>query len=421
MKLAQRYNRANLLTSFIILVITGVIYYIAIHFILTNKLDKDLVIEEKEIQAYVEHYNELPSPGDFLHQKVTYAKLDGKTAVNRNLFYDDYYNEKEKETEPGRTLITSVKVNGAYYQINISKSRVESEDLVRLIFFITLAVTVLLLVSLLLINRFLLQSIWRPFYAILNMMKAFNLTAKTDIKSQKTNIDEFNELNLAVNSMADSVKKDYRELKTFTDNASHEMMTPLAIINSKLDLLLQGEALNPQQGELIDEIYNAVGRLRRLNHSLLLLAKIENKLVPEQENFNLKTIILEKIKLFQEFLQAKNITLGQDLIDKEIIMSKYLADILLNNLFSNAIRHNHLNGKIFIQLTSHELLISNTSNEPVLDHHQAFERFYKTPSSDGMGLGLAIIKQIAIQYNFQVTYGHQTDLHVFRLNFNTTT
>ncbi|RZK57971.1 MAG: HAMP domain-containing histidine kinase [Pedobacter sp.] len=416
MKLAQRYNRANLLTSFIILVITGIIYYIVIHFILTNKLDKDLVIEEKEIQAYVQNYSKLPSPGDFLHQKVTYLKLGGKT-VNRNFIYNDYYDEKEKQTEPGRTLITSVILNGENYQVNITKSRVESDDLVRLIFFITLAVTVLLLISLLLINRFLLKSIWRPFYATLSMMKAFNLTAKAEIKAQHTNVDEFNELNMAVSSMAESVKKDYRELKTFTDNASHEMMTPLAVINSKLDLLLQGEALNTQQGELIDEIYNAVGRLGRLNHSLLLLAKIENKLIPDQETFNLKDLVLEKIKLFQELLQGKQIKLIQNLTDKEIMMSKYLADILLNNLLSNAIRHNYNNGSITIEINKEELIISNTSNEAVLDHGQAFERFYKAPSSEGMGLGLAIVKQIATLHQFKIAYSHQQDLHIFRLTF----
>ncbi|TCC89203.1 HAMP domain-containing histidine kinase [Pedobacter frigiditerrae] len=416
MKLAQRYNRANLLTSSIILVITGVIYYIAIHFILTNKLDKDLVIEEKEIQAYVLNYGKLPSPGDFLHQKVAYVKL-GNKKVNRNFFYDNYNRANEKESEPGRTLITSVIVNGQNYQVSISKSRAESEDLIRLIFFITLAVTILLLVSLLLINRFLLQSIWRPFYATLNTMKAFNLTAKTDIKAQQTNIEEFNELNIAVGSMADSVKKDYKELKTFTDNASHEMMTPLAVINSKLDLLLQGEALNPQQGELIDEIYNSVGRLGRLNHSLLLLAKIENKLIPEQETFNLKDLIVEKIKLFQELVNGKNITLTQNLLDKEIMMSKYLADILLNNLLSNAIRHNYNNGTITIDLNKTELIISNTSKDNTLDQAQAFERFYKTPSSEGMGLGLAMVKQIAGLHQFDITYTYQDKLHIFCLTF----
>lgn len=417
MKLAQRYNRANLFTSLIILMITGIIYYIVIHFILTGKLDRDLVIEEKEIEAYVKNYGKLPSPGDFLHQKVTYHQLAIGQTVERNFFYDNFYNEKEKENEPGRSLVTSVELKKEKYQVTISKSRVESEDLVRLIFMITVAVTILLLVSLLLINRFVLQRIWSPFYSTLSMMKAFNITQKEEMNAQHTKIDEFNELNTAVQSMAARVKKDYSELKTFTDNASHEMMTPLAIINSKLDLLLQGSPLEPLQGELIDEIYHAVGRLGRLNNSLLLLAKIENKLVPEQEVFNLGEFVRQKINQFQELLENKKITVIENIVDKEVIMSRYLADILLNNLFSNAIRHNYLNGQITISLNKHSLTISNTGIENALDNNMAFERFYKTPTSEGMGLGLAIVKQIANLHNYEIAYRFADSKHIFELIF----
>lgn len=417
MRLAQRYNRANLFTSLLILMITGVIYYIVIHFILTNKLDRDLVIEEKEIEAYVVNYHKLPSPGDFLHQKVSYQKLAAGQPIERSFFYDSFYNESEKENEPGRSLVTSVKLNGAHYQVTISKSRAEAEDLVRLIFMITLAVTVLLLVSLLLINRFVLQRIWSPFYSTLSMMKAFNITQKEEITAQHTKIDEFNELNTAVMSMADRVKKDYSDLKTFTDNASHEMMTPLAVINSKLDLLLQGKPLDPEQGKLIDEVYHAVRRLGRLNNSLLLLAKIENKLMPEQETFAFAALVQQKLEQFKELLENKQITVVLHIQDKEVTMSKYLADILFSNLLSNAIRHNRLNGQIEISLNEHALSISNTGTATALDGNLAFERFYKTPSSEGMGLGLAIVKQIAALHHYQVNYYFADDKHTFVLTF----
>ncbi|MFW0715396.1 sensor histidine kinase [Pedobacter sp. N23S346] len=417
MKLAQRYNRTNLFISFIILMITGVIYYIAIHFILTGKLDRDLVIEEKEIEAYVSNYGKLPAPGDFLHQKVTYRKLATGQIIERNFLYEDFYNKAEKENEAGRSLITSVNLKGENFQVTISKSRVESDDLVRLIFMITLAVTVLLLISLSLINRFVLQRIWSPFYSTLNMMKAFNITQKEEIIAQHTKIDEFNELNTAVLSMADRVKKDYSKLKTFTDNASHEIMTPLAIINNKLDLLLQGKPLDLEQGKLIDEIYHAVGRLSRLNNSLILLAKIENNLIPEQESVDLKGLINQKIDQFQELLDNKNITLIKDLQDKKVVISRYLVDILLNNLLSNAIRHNIANGKIEIKLDSRSLKISNTGSVEALDGNLAFERFYKISTSEGMGLGLAIVKQIATLHNYSVTYNFAEGRHIFSIEF----
>ena len=416
MKLAQRYNRANLITSFIILTITGVIYYIAIHFILTRNLDKDLAIEEREIEAYVNNYGKLPSPGDFLHQKVTYQKLTSGKSVERNFFYDDFYNETEKEKEPGRSLITTVNLKGDNYQVKVSKSRVESEDLIQLILMITLAVTILLLVSLLLINRFVLQRIWSPFYSTLGMMKAFNITQKEEIKPQQTKIDEFNELNDSAHAMAARVRKDYKELKSFTDNASHEMMTPLAIVNSKLDSLLQTGTFSTSQGAILEDIYHAIGRLIKLNQSLLLLAKIENNLISDVQDIDMQQLAQDKVLQFQELFEKDNLIIVQELKPSKVRMSKYLADILLNNLFANAIRHNHSGGSIKFILQSGFLTISNTGKSEELDN-QLFERFSKSAASEGMGLGLAISKQICTLYGFSITYQHLESKHQFMVKF----
>lgn len=417
MKLAQRYNRVNIFTSFIILVITGLIYYLTIHYILTQKLDSDLKIEEEEIGAYAKNYGKLPFPGDFLNQQVKYKKLGQDKKVQRSFLYTEYYDAKEKETEPGRTLVTSIKIGEKTFQVNITKSRVESEDLMQFILLITVGVTLLLLVSLLLINRLLLQRIWRPFYHTLNMMKDFNLTATTAIGIEQTNIDEFNELSNAAAGMAESVNKDYKELKSFTDNASHEMMTPLAVIRAKLDLLLQGEPFSNKQGQLVEEIYNSVGKLGRLNQSLILLAKIENKLVPELEELDLKNLINQKVAHFNELLIAKEITIEVNLTEKSVMMSSYLADILLNNLFANAIRHNTIGGNIFIKLTAQELTFANTGNPIALNDLLAFDRFQKNPSSEGMGLGLAIVKQIVALHKMEINYKFEDGLHIFTIRF----
>lgn len=416
MKLAQRYNRANLITSLIILMITGVIYYVAIHLILTGDLDKDLGIEEKEIEAYVDNYSKLPSPGDFLHQKVTYHRLAPGSKIARSFFYADYYNETEKENEPGRSLVTTVTVNGENYKVTISKSRVEAEDLIQLIFLITLAVTILLLVSLLLINRFVLRRIWSPFYATLNMMKAFNITQREEIKPLPTKIDEFNELNDSANVMAASVRKDYRELRSFTDNASHEMMTPLAIVNSKLDSLLQTGTFSTSQGAILEDIYNAIGRLIKLNQSLLLLAKIENNLISDLQDIDMRQLVSEKVTQFHELFEKDSLTLTHQLAPCQVRMSKYLADMLLNNLFANAVRHNHSGGTITITLQSGLLQVSNTGKSEQLSG-LVFDRFSKSSLSEGTGLGLAISKQICTLYGFVLDYNYVANMHQFSVKF----
>ncbi len=417
MKLAAKYNRVTLIASIIVFLFTGVIYYSVIHYILTGQLDKDLAIEEDEIAAYVKTYGKLPLAGSFKEQKVSYHLIDPNHDFERRYFYNDYFNESEQRIEPGRSLIRTIDVKGKLYSVTVTKSRLEAEDLVRIIFLITLSVTILLLITLLLINRFILNNIWKPFYGILLQMKAFNLADKNDIRIEPTKIDEFAELNAAVATMSLRVKQDYRELKSFTDNASHEMMTPLAVINSKLDTLIQTETFSDSQGELIEDIYIAVGKLSRLNQSLLMLAKIENNLIGDQETINLDELISQKTRQFQELLQSQNLNLKTELAIKKINMNKHLADMLVNNLLSNAIRHNYKGGEIFIQLNDSQLTISNTGSAAALVVNKVFERFYKNAASEGMGLGLAISNQICNLYHFKLNYTYQDTKHTFRVSF----
>ncbi|KIO75279.1 histidine kinase [Pedobacter lusitanus] len=417
MKLAQKYNRVNLFTTLIILVMSGAIYYFAIHYILTSKLDNDLKIEEEEIIASVQKYNKLPLPSDFKDQKVTYKELGTTEEVERYFVNTSYYNQDEKDSEPGRSLITTVKAGDRSYAVTITKSSLEAEDLVRLIFLITLGVIILLLISLTVVNRFILSSLWRPFYDILKQLKAFNLADKNEVSVQQTQIDEFQELNQSVIAMSARVRQDYKELKSFTDNASHEMMTPLAVINSKLDTLIQTEALSDRQGELIEDVYLAVNKLSRLNQSLLLLAKIENNLIKDEEDVSLDILVAQKLRQFNELFIANEIQVEKKLEARQLYMSKYLADIMLNNLINNAIRHNVQNGEILVELSAGVLSISNTGAGKALDGNRPFERFYKDPASEGAGLGLAITSQICNLYHYKLSYSYRAGRHIFSIKF----
>lgn len=417
MKLAQKYNRANLYTSLIILVLSGAVYYFAIHYILTQKLDQDLKIEEEEVLAYAAKYKKLPIPNDFKDQRISYELLEKGAQRERYYSHNLYFKQNDKAAEPGRSLITTIKLNGDLYRVSITKSSLEAEDLVRLIFLITLCVIIVLLLSLMVINRFLLSSLWRPFYETLKHLKAFNLADNNEFSVDPTQIDEFEELNQSVLVMAKRARHDYKELKSFTDNASHEMMTPLAVINSKLDTLIQTEALSDKQGELIADVYLAVSRLSRLNQSLLLMAKIENRLIEDEENIEFDTLIKLKIRQFHELLQANSIEVILQLEHREVYMNKHLADILLNNLISNAIRHNNDHGNITMQLNQYGLSVCNTGPATALDDSKAFERFYKDASSDGSGLGLAISKQICNLYGFKLDYLYVFPQHIFRVEF----
>lgn len=428
MKLLALYNRVNIITTVIVMLITGIIYYQAISWILTNQKDKDLKVEEREIFDYVKLNNHLPQTFESNDQQITFSEAR-PGSVKREFINTMYFKRWDKdntykkhrhrhtgEYESGRGLISSVLVGDKYYKILIVESKVETEDLIRLIFTITICVILFLLLTLLITNRLILNRLWQPFYNTMKELKLFNIADSKEISKLDTNIEEFKELNHAVLDMAAKARHDYKDLKTFTENASHELLTPIAVINSKLDTLIQTENFSDRQSKLLNDLYGAVSRLNRLNQSLLLLVKIENRLLHEKQEINLRELVEEMIIQFEEIFQDKDLKISYNLEDKEIIGSRYLAEILLSNLISNAIRHNYKGGEIIINLTKENLIIQNTgSDQPLPD--EIFTRFHKSSGSEGSGLGLTISRQISGNFGFSLNYYFRDGYHTFIVDF----
>jgi signal transduction histidine kinase len=415
MKLFTRYNRITMMLTAMVMLVMGIIYYYVISGILTSQVDKDLDLEEQEIFSYVKQYRTLPKVYEPDHQFIYFTP---ETKPVKRRYIDTRYKEPDdNELEPARGLISSVTLNGKQYQIRIIQSTVETEDLIQVIFLITAGVIAILLLVLQIINRIVLNKLWRPFYTVLNQLKLFSLSKQAIVNDTDTEIDEFKELNGAVTSMSARVVEDYLQLKTFTENAAHELMTPIAIINSKLDTLLQTDQFSDKQGLLLKDLYETIARLTRLNRSMLLLTKIENKLIQDEQVINLKDIIESLVRQFEELFSGLQLIVTSTLADKEIRASKFLTEVLFNNLISNAIRHNHETGHIHISLNNNELSISNTGKPKPLDTALLFKRFQKSAESEGTGLGLTLCKQVCDTYGYKLEYTFGAGLHIFHVIF----
>ncbi|NCD71028.1 sensor histidine kinase [Mucilaginibacter agri] len=415
MRLLTKYNRINLITTVIVMFITGIIYYQTIKIILTDKIDKNLVVEENEVFEHVRLNNNLPQVYQSDDQHITFKLVT--SPVTRRFIDTAFLNPPDKDPESGRGLITSVKVKGDTYQVSVVESKVETEDLIRIIFMITIAVILLLVMSLFVINRLTINRLWKPFYSILSNLRSFNITDKKGAVSVPSNTDEFNELNNAIVVMESKAKNDYQDLKAFTENASHELLTPIAVINSKLDTLIQTGLFSEQQSNLLGDLYESVSRLTRLNRAMLLMVKIENHLINDDQYVNVKDVVEQLLAQFHELYADKDITVTKQLSDKQIYTSRSLLEILLNNLLSNAIRHNLAGGKIDITLDYHKLSIKNTGKGQALNSNDIFKRFNKSSHSEGTGLGLTISKQICDSYGFELSYKYDDPYHVMSIYF----
>ncbi|MGF7078121.1 sensor histidine kinase [Mucilaginibacter sp. UYCu711] len=416
MKLASHYNKVTIVVTLSVLIVGAIIYYLAINHIAKTLLDDHLSEEVSEVVGYVNLNKQLPKQVDFDEDQTKFSKLNNRRVPTR--FYDTTYsNPKLVGERAGRAVEGTITFNGEFYKFNITISKESTQYLVQIIATITLLLVIGLFIVLFLANRYILGDLWKPFYKILGQLKVFNISEAVPFDPIKSKVDEFKELNEAVHLMANRVKGDYQNLKHFTENASHEMLTPLSVITSKLDTFIQDDTLRQEQFEQIQDIYSAAGKLSRLNQSLLLLVKIENDLITDTDELHLQELLLEKQRQFQELLSSREITVKTVLTPKELTVSKYLIDILLNNLFSNAIRHNGNKGIINIELTNARLVFQNSGNGNPLDPQTIFNRFQKGNNSDGAGLGLTIVKNICSVYGWTLEYKYSDSLHTFTIVF----
>lgn len=417
MKLFTIYNRINLLVTIFIFLLAGAAFYYFINFIVISQVDEDLSIEQHEIQTYVREHNRLPESVPVRDQVIRYQALV-EPYQQRSFSTAILYDPVERHRNPFRQLTFGIEVNHQWFKAFVAKSQEGSDKLIHSILWITLSTILLILLASFVINRMVLKRLWRPFYNALHRIRYFQIGSKEHISFPVTRIEEFVFMNSTLEKMTREAHADYTVLKEFTENASHEIQTPLAVIRSKLDLLIQSDPLNERQSQIIDSTYNAVTKLTRLNQSLLLLAKIDNQQFGEAVDVDMKVRLQEKTKEFQELWSSAGITVQVALEPVKVKMNAQLADILLNNLLSNATKHNIGGGYLYIRLTDEQLSVSNTGQKEALPPQKLFRRFYK-PSEDNNsnGLGLSIIKQICEVSGLSVNYKHEKDLHNFSINW----
>jgi signal transduction histidine kinase len=305
------------------------------------------------------------------------------------------------------------------YEIILRQQLVETTDLREGIVNSLLYVLVFLLVVLVVTNYLISRSIWRPFYKTIDSISNYKLAGEQVLALPGTTTREFRTLNDSVDKMARKIRKDFLNLKEFTENMSHEIQTPLAVITSKLELLMQSEHLNAEFSEYIDSMYDAVRKLSRLNQSLILIAKIENAQFREKRPVPLGERIDHILGNFEDLAEARELKINQDIEPGTVIeMDLTLADVLLSNLISNAVKYSNQKSEISIYARDRELRISNYGKPHEGDTSRFFERFRKDQTSRGsLGLGLSIVKSICDFYQMKVDYRTDNGLHELIIRF----
>ena len=329
------------------------------------------------------------------------------------------YRLNENDLESVRILHTVFENKNNYHKLTIISSLVEEDDLLEDSLWSVIWLFVILVTSIIIINNIVLRKIWYSFYNILEQLKAFRLDKDSPAIDTQTNTKEFKELQNASNVLIRQSKNAYSSQKQFTENASHELQTPIAIIINKLELLLESEYLKEKDAKTIAEVLNISGRLKKLNNSLLLLAKIENKQFLEQKNISINQVSKTLLSDLKELAEFKKIDIKiEEINDCNVTINSSLAEILISNLIKNAIFHNTENGKIHLNFSENKFTICNSGNIAALNPEIIFQRFTKnTTNNKSTGLGLAICMAICESYGISLTYQFKENKHCFSVDF----
>lgn len=417
MTLINKATRSFLIACLIASVVGGVFCYIILKEILEEEDTERLYIQKSKIENFVHNFDKLPENDFPILDRFWIYPINAPQSV---ILKDTVLrSSNQKMGLELRQISFSVKTSKGYYQIKIRKALYESEDLIEALLAAFAGLIVLLVGLLFYTNYRLSRSIWKPFYQTLDLLQHFKISQNESIFFEKSNITEFQTLQDNLFSLTEQVRREYQSLKSFTENASHEFQTPLAIIGSNLELLLQDSNLSENQMQQIGSLIESLGKLSKLNQTLLLLTKIENRQFEVAKNINLSEAIIEKLNLLDVWIQHKNLNLENQLLPNiSIKINEYLLDVLLNNLLGNAIKYNTIGGTLHVELNERNLNIKNTGNPLSMPSEQLFERFKKNSSaSDSMGLGLALVKQICDTYGFRISYIYENRWHTLKIDF----
>lgn len=327
------------------------------------------------------------------------------------------YVPAEGKVEQVRLMTSGFKHEGQRYQLLIFTSTVEEDDLLEDLLTALIGLYVLVLLTIIAVHKLVLGRLWRPFHHILAQIKGFRLDSGRDMKDVPTGVREFNELKAAANMLVRHASDAYAHQRAFTENAAHELQTPLAIAINKLELLAEDGGNEEDRMKAVGEVIAILERLVRLNRSLLLLARIENRQFPNEQPVSFAALAGETAGEFADLADHRRVRISTR-FDGDLVhtMDPTLARTLVTNLVKNAILHNVPGGCVEVKVGQGKMSVRNTGAPHALDEGRIFLRFQKETTADGCtGLGLAIVKAIAELYGLHIRY-HFDGAHVMEVS-----
>lgn len=415
MKLINKFTIWYLGISALVLLLGGILIF--------KKLENEIDFEqgkelERQLDSYAEKLEKGKHPLEFRKGRLEISELPLETAllpftVGDTLAWHDQLEQMERQLKGSRSYL----IRGKHYYLSTYNIVIETSDITETVVQTMIAIFVLLLVFIAITGRMVSQKLLSPFHQSLEKIKGFTFKDNEPLVFEPSETEEFVKLNDFLHKMSVQLLKDYRVMKEFSENLSHEIQTPVSVVRGKLELLMNSP-INDRQASLIESAYQSNERITRIVGSLAVLARLENQEFAFAEEIDFSSKVSQSIQDFEELVAIKGISLESNVQpDVYVNIHPNMAEMLLQNLLTNAIKHNEKDGSISIRLCDRRLEFMNTGPKPDQDLEIFFQRFKKGNNHpDSIGLGLSIVKQICVINGFTISYSYEQPYHRIQIS-----
>jgi signal transduction histidine kinase len=420
MQLKTRLSLFNLLSKLVFTALFLVIMPGLIQRINLRNVDNDLIQKREKVISLISEIGIEPfitsdtsdAFGSYNILKEEFISLERIELSENWNFIEVATRLIEGEEIEYRVLNYSFGIDGQNYLLEVGKSlssilqtgkNIRNVMLVFLVFIITIT-----LITDLQYTRIILI----PLEKIKNKLKRISDPSLFDNAPLKTATSDFHKLDSALIELMDNINLLFRKEKEITVNISHELMTPISIIRSKLENILLIENLNQEIALKVEESLKTLHRLQNLVNSLLMIARIESDQYLREDTFSINEILLDIVNELAPIAEDADVQLEKNLTDDFLARNanKSLIISMFYNVVSNAIKNTPSGGKAIVQTFINQgkyfVTIADTGKGMTEAQMKTLFLRFKTrdkSSGDGTGIGLAISKTIADFHKIEVS------------------
>ncbi len=420
-----------------------------VKFVIYNAVSKALIIGafglllpvvvERVVYTHID--NRLEARKDLLLKKISVGGLD-QAILEEDCSFDDYNIFKEEFIKiqpaisvPADSAITPVITNeewsieetvmqmhrvirmpflydNQWYELNIGEGISSIDSLKDTILRFSFLAMIIVIIASVFVDLGFVQVLMQPFHRIVRTkLRPAGDPSSFNVEPIRSSTFEFSHLDESINEMMRKIRDAFNIERQFISNVSHELMTPISIMQSRLENIVVDEKTPREVSEKIIESQKTLKRLSRIIRALLMISKIENEQYLKNEECCIKEMTGEVLGEVEERLDQRQVT-----VDNRVEQYGFspcnisLVHTMIFNLVNNAIKYNKPGGKITLtggmEDGQYAYRIKDTGIGISSDHLEAvFERFKKIQKGDenSFGLGLPIVRTIAQFHRIQIS------------------